>query len=337
MELFTRLPELELSTCEGEVIRLKDHTGHYVVIYFYPRAGTAGCTREAVQFSAAMEEFRKLDAAVLGVSPDMPETQKKFVQSHGLKVTMVSDRSLLAAKAFGALKEDGKMLRSTFLVDRTGTLRWRWRGVKVEGHVQQVLQVVRNLNAADRRLNPLIHTRRARRALSAKTVSKDDLTLLVHAAHLAPSCFNNQPWRLVIAAGKKLKAVKESLSGGNYWARAAPAIIAVTSHRDLDCKLSDQRDYFLFDCGLAVESLVLQATQMGLIAHPIAGYDPLKVKRALGIPEANVVITLVVVGKPGNIDNLSEKHRELELGARDRKPLRDVMAWSVFTPAWRKT
>jgi nitroreductase len=289
-----------------------------------------------VEFSAAEGEFRRLETTILGVSPDKPETQSKFVQSHALKVTMVSDRTLEAATVFETLKEDGKIVRSTFLIDRTGTLRWQWRGVKVDGHVQHVLQVVRSLNTADRRLNPLIHTRRARRALSTETVSRNELTVLAQAAHLAPSCFNNQSWRFVIATGKKLKALKESLSDGNYWARAAPAIIAVASHRDLDCKLSDKRDYFLFDCGLAVESLVLQATQMGLIAHPIAGYDPLKAKKALGIPESYVVITLVVVGRPGNADSLSEKHRELELGPRDRKRLRDVMTWSVFTPAWRK-
>lgn len=123
-----------------------------------------------------------------------------------------------------------------------------------------------------------------------------NLERLIEAGHLAPSCFNNQPWRFVVAQGEKLEAVKKALPGGNYWALRAPAIIAVASHADLDCQLSDNRNYFLFDCGLAVGFIVVQATQVGLVAHPIAGYDPLEVKKALGIPPDYVLITLV--GKP---------------------------------------
>lgn len=182
-----------------------------------------------------------------------------------------------------------------------------------------------------RNLLSAIESRRARRALSAEPIPREDVETLLSAAHLAPSCNNNQPWRFVVADEPEVLAkVKESLSGGNYWAKEAPVILAVASRRDLDCTLSDARDYFLFGCGMAVGNLMAQATSMGLIAHPIAGYKPELVKAALGIPEAYVVIALVIVGRPGDVSRLSDKHRERELGPRERVPLEDVVAWNRF-------
>ena len=181
-------------------------------------------------------------------------------------------------------------------------------------------------------LLPAIETRRARRALSAEPIPRGDVETLVAAAHLAPSCNNSQPWRFVVADDPNVLAkVKEALSGGNYWAKQAPVILAVASRRDLDCALSDARDYFLFGCGMAVGNLMAQATSMGLIAHTIAGYKPEVVKAALGIPETYVVIALVIVGRPGDVALLSDKHRERELGPRERRPLDQVLAWNRFS------
>jgi glutaredoxin-dependent peroxiredoxin len=179
---------------------------------------------------------------------------------------------------------------------------------------------------------PAIETRRARRALSEDLIARGDVETLLAAAHFAPSCNNSQPWRFVVADDPGILAkVKEALSGGNYWAKRAPVILAVTSRRDLDCTLSDARDYFLFGCGMAVGNLMAQATSMGLIAHPIAGYKPEVVKTALGIPDAYVVITLVIVGRPGDVSLLADKHRERELGPRERRPLDQVVAWNRFS------
>jgi nitroreductase len=177
-----------------------------------------------------------------------------------------------------------------------------------------------------------IEGRRARRALSAEPIGREDVETLLAAAHVAPSCNNSQPWRFVVADDPEtLAKVKEALSGGNYWAKEAPVIVAVTSRRDLDCTLSDARDYFLFGCGMAVGNLMAQATSMGLVAHPIAGYKPEVVKASLGIPETYVVIALVIVGRPGDVGRLSDKHRERELGPRERRPLEDVVAWNWFS------
>ncbi len=179
-------------------------------------------------------------------------------------------------------------------------------------------------------LLPAIERRRAYRALSERPIGRDVLQTLVQAAHWAPSCANRQPWRLVVVDQPPiLQAVKDALSGGNYWAKRSPAIVVVASQEDLDCRVPDGRDYFLFGCGLAAMNLMLQATELGLIAHPIAGYRSGPVREALGIPEDHTVITLIILGHPDETsDTLSEKHRAEEVSPRVRRPLDDVLLWN---------
>lgn len=177
-----------------------------------------------------------------------------------------------------------------------------------------------------------VEARRARRVFSEEGVDVEKVRLLAEAARLSASCFNNQPWRLVFCVGEaSLAAVKESLSKGNAWATRAPMIVAVAARPPDDCQLSDRREYFLFDCGLAMGQLVLQATALGLTAHPIAGYDPIKAKAALGIPEDHTLITLVICGYPGTDDSLlSDKQKEAERHRPDRKPSGE----NVFQDTW---
>ena len=179
---------------------------------------------------------------------------------------------------------------------------------------------------------PSITIRRAKRALSDRPISRETAETLLRAAHLAPSCFNNQPWRLIaIDDPDRLTAIKGAMPGANYWTRPSPLIVAVVSRRDLDCTLSDRRDYFLLGCGMAIGNLMLQATEMGLIAHPIAGFNPTKTKELLDISEDYTLITLVIVGHPAeDLSELSDKHREIELGPRDRRPLEEVVSWNRF-------
>lgn len=311
----------------GAALNLRSFLGKYVVLYFFPRAGTPGCTQEARDFQNLLPQFQELGATVVGVSPDSPATLARFAEKEGLHFPLLSDEKGELAEAYGVKLKRG-VERSTFLLDRAGVVRWVWRRVRVPGHAEEVLETLRSLRTFDQGLNPWIAVRRAKRALSSDPLSKELIERLIEAAHLAPSCFNNQPWRFVVAQGEKLEEVKKALPGGNYWALKSPAIVAVTSHPDLDCRLSDNRDYFLFDCGMAVGFLMIQATQMGLVAHPIAGYDPVAVKKALGIPEDYVLITLVVLGWPGDPAELSDKHREIELGPRVRKPLSAVLGWN---------
>lgn len=177
-----------------------------------------------------------------------------------------------------------------------------------------------------------IRTRRARRALQVKPVEDEKVEALIEAARLSASCFNNQPWRLIFVRGEEaLKSVKGAMSRGNEWTSRSPLIIVVTCREEDDCKLSDRRNYFMFDCGLAIGQLELRATELGLLAHPIAGYDPLKVKAALGIPEAYVVMTLVICGYLGGDEALlSEKQKGWERSRPERKPLGE----NIFLDKW---
>jgi len=177
-----------------------------------------------------------------------------------------------------------------------------------------------------------IKARRARRAISERPIGRETAERLLQAAHLAPSCANNQPWRLVaIDDPEALSAIKEGLTRGNYWAAPAPLIVAVASRVDLDCRIPDGREYFLFGCGLAAMNLMLQATAMGLVAHPIAGFRQTPVKEALAVPAEYTVIALVIVGHPSSdLSGLSDKHRDEETSPRVRRPLDEAVSWNRF-------
>ena len=177
-----------------------------------------------------------------------------------------------------------------------------------------------------------IESRRARRAITSQTIDRETLTQLLQASHLAPSCANNQPWRFVVVEDESvLSRVKEHLSGGNYWAKVSPVIIAISSRVDLDCQIPDGREYYLFGCGMAAMNLMLQADELGLIAHPIAGFKSKPIKEILKVPSDFTLIALIILGHPAEEHGgLSEKHRGEETAPRDRRPLSDVISWNRF-------
>ena len=177
-----------------------------------------------------------------------------------------------------------------------------------------------------------IDSRRARRAIMDQPIDRKTLEILLKAAQLAPSCANNQPWRFVIVEDESvLSQIKEHLTGGNYWAKLSPAIIVVASRVELDCRIPDGREYYLFGCGMAAMNLMLQATELGLIAHPIAGFKSRPIKEILDIPADFTLIALIILGHPAqDHGGLSEKHRGEETASRDRRPLSDVLSWNRF-------
>jgi nitroreductase len=177
-----------------------------------------------------------------------------------------------------------------------------------------------------------INIRRASRAMSEKSVPADVVARFLTAATYAPSCFNWQSWRFMVINEKdQLQKIQRALTDANYWVKKAPVIVAVATKLDLDCQLSDRRDYALFDCGLAVQNLILQAYKDDLYAHPLAGFDPLVVKEEFGIPEEYIIITLVAVGYPGDDSHLNEKHGKLEHSPRNRKPEEEVIAYNQWS------
>jgi len=180
-------------------------------------------------------------------------------------------------------------------------------------------------------LIPEISIRRAKRALSDKKIPDNIVRRVMTAATLAPSCFNNQSWRfLVVTDDEVLKKIHDALSGGNYWLKKAPTVIVVATKPEFSCQLSDRRDYALFDCGLAVENLMLQAVREGLYVHAIAGFDPYKIKAVFNIPDEYIVITLVALGYQGDDTFLNEKHKALEQSPRDRKPESEVISYNTW-------
>lgn len=147
-----RLPAIELATPDGGRLALRDRAGKPLVLYFYPKDDTPGCTREAQDFSALHPEFRSLGADVLGVSRDTPAKHRKFIDKYGLAVPLASDDTEAAMQAFGVWVEKtlyGKTYmgidRATFLFDANGVLVRSWRKVRVPGHAADVLAAVREL------------------------------------------------------------------------------------------------------------------------------------------------------------------------------------------------
>lgn len=180
-----------------------------------------------------------------------------------------------------------------------------------------------------------ILTRRAKRTLGPRPVEPEKLAGLVEAMRLSASCSNNQPWRVVVCRSPEaLAKARSALAKGNVWATRAPLIMVISAKPDDDCHgLSDKRDYFLFSSGLAVGQMLLRAIDLGMIAHPIAGYDPLVLKRELGIPDGYVVITMVIIGYLDDDNSLlSDKQKVVELSRPVRKPVGE----NFFDGSWGK-
>lgn len=167
-----------------------------------------------------------------------------------------------------------------------------------------------------------IEARRAYRALEPVEITRETIDQLAGAAQLSASCFNNQPWRYVFVHEPTiLQNMHSALSQGNEWARKASMIIAVFSEKEADCVIRD-REYYLFDTGMATGQMILRATELGLVAHPIAGFSPRKVREILDIPETMMIIALIIVGKKTNdLMGLAQHQLEAEGIRPERKPV----------------
>ena len=151
LEIGDTLPDAVLTAPDGATINLRDYAGKPLVLYFYPKDDTAGCTREAQDFTALLPDFHKAGAAVLAVSKDTPAKHRKFADKYALTVPLASDETGVI-EAFGAWvskklygREYMGIDRSTWLFDASGKLTKVWRKVKVPGHAEQVLAAVREL------------------------------------------------------------------------------------------------------------------------------------------------------------------------------------------------
>ncbi len=150
VEIGKKAPDFELLASNGEKVKLSDYKGKHVVLYFYPKDMTPGCTTQACDFRDRHESFKELDAVILGVSPDPLDRHEKFINKHDLPFLLLADEEHKVAEEYGVwvLKKNfGKeymgIERSTFVIDKEGNLVKEWRKVKVDGHVDKALQFIK--------------------------------------------------------------------------------------------------------------------------------------------------------------------------------------------------
>jgi peroxiredoxin Q/BCP len=147
-----QVPDVTLTGMDGAPLSLGAFRGNKLVLYFYPKDDTSGCTREAQDFTARAGDFEKAGTWILGVSKDDPKKHQKFTEKYELKVSLASDMDGSVCEAFGTWGEKSLygrkymgIERATFLIDRDGTLARVWRKVKVPGHAEEVLAAAREL------------------------------------------------------------------------------------------------------------------------------------------------------------------------------------------------
>ena len=152
IELEKTAPAFTLEDSGGEPTSLKDLRGNWAVLYFYPRDDTPGCTAEACEFTDAIDDFARLDACVVGISPDAPERHRFFIEKYGLRVRLLSDPSHEVLERYGAWgtkrmygRESEGVIRSTVLIDPQGRVAKHWPKVRAKGHAAEVRSALAEL------------------------------------------------------------------------------------------------------------------------------------------------------------------------------------------------
>lgn len=146
------VPILPTITSEGDTVSVRDFRGQVVVLYFYPKDNTPGCTAQACSFRDNYDKFTQLDATVIGVSPDSKKSHESFKEQHNLPFTLLVDEKHQLAKVFGVYKlkkKDGREYygneRTTFIIDGSGIVRKAFYDVDIEGHVDEVLEALEEI------------------------------------------------------------------------------------------------------------------------------------------------------------------------------------------------
>ena len=155
IEIGKKAPAFTLPDQDGKNIKLTDLAGRWLVLYFYPKDDTPGCTVEACDFTAGVKQFERLDAAVYGCSPDTPESHRKFIAKFDLAIPLLSDTDHKVMEKYDAWGEKnmyGKItegvIRSTVIIGSDGKVAAHWKRVKAAGHAEQVRKKLEELRAA---------------------------------------------------------------------------------------------------------------------------------------------------------------------------------------------
>jgi peroxiredoxin Q/BCP len=149
-----KAPDFELPSNNDCTVKLSSLKGKTVVVYFYPKDNTSGCTKQAVEFSERLDEFAAIGVEVLGISPDSLKSHQNFREKHGLTITLLADENKDVISAYGAWGEKKNygraymgVVRSTFLIDSKGKIARIWRKVKIPGHIDEVLAAAKKHTA----------------------------------------------------------------------------------------------------------------------------------------------------------------------------------------------
>ena len=152
LEVGQKAPEFATPNQRGEISKLADFAGQWLVLYFYPKDNTPGCSTEAIDFTALSPQFQQLNAVILGVSPDSAKSHCRFIEKHNLTIQLLSDPEHQLAEIYqvwGLKKFMGKeymgIKRSTFLIDTQGNIAYIWSNVKVKAHAEAVLKKLEEL------------------------------------------------------------------------------------------------------------------------------------------------------------------------------------------------
>ncbi len=155
IEIGKRAPAFTLKNQDGDKVKLSDLNGQWVVLYFYPKDDTPGCTTEACEFTSGLTDFEALEATVLGCSPDSSESHRKFIAKHDLGITLLSDPDHAVMEKYGAWGEKnmyGKkttgVIRSTVIIDPDGKVAHHWKKVQAKGHAEKVRETLAGLQSA---------------------------------------------------------------------------------------------------------------------------------------------------------------------------------------------
>ncbi|WP_024822979.1 MULTISPECIES: nitroreductase family protein [Aminobacterium] len=185
-------------------------------------------------------------------------------------------------------------------------------------------------------IHDLIRERWSPRSFTEEIPSKDKILSLFEAARWAPSCYNDQPWFFLVAIKNNHESFRKMLSclaeQNSIWAQKAPILIIALARTTFSLNGKTNRHAY-HDVGMAIQNIALQATALGLAAHPMAGFSSSRVKELYNVPADFDPITAIAVGFPGSPDALPEELRQKELETRYRKSLQDF----VFVDEWGKS
>jgi len=306
MKEYDLFPEFRIDIQEEKLLESKDLRGSYAIILL------------------SNENRNTFLINLQNISKDMKEYtcgDNPTVKLAGLWGTCSGEIGGMTVPEFIKSNAEIKIV----ITDRLLRIRYIFRQYADKQEVTGKLsEIIRN----DRLPSNEIMSRKALRGLSSRPIEHMDIETIIMTAHTAPSCMNKQPWRYdAVVSEDMLEKVRETLSEGNYWMKKAPAVIAVHAGLDNDCRLNDSRDYYLFDTGLSVGLLLAQASKMGIIAHPVAGFDPVKARKILEIPDGETLIVLIALAYPGDYSDLSAKHIKAEFSVRERQPLEKILRW----------